>query len=104
MTLVHIDSGICGFSTHVRLAKIDQKSVSISLESGCEQVAALAKQLGRLSLADVFSRISQNPVYQKAEACRLHPSCPVPCGVLKGAEVELGLALKKDVVIELRDD
>jgi len=41
--------------------------------------------------------IHQNPVYMKAGQCKLHASCPVPCGVIKAAEAELGLALEKDV-------
>jgi hypothetical protein len=29
----------------------------------------------------------------------LHPSCPVPAGIIKAVEVEAGLALPKDVAI-----
>jgi hypothetical protein len=39
--------------------------------------------------------INKNPIYENAGKCNLHSSCPIPCGVIKAAEVELELALKK---------
>jgi hypothetical protein len=48
--------------------------------------------------------INQNPIYVEAGKCKLHNSCPVPCGIAKAAEAELGLALKKNVKIEFQED
>lgn len=101
MTVVRVTSGICGFSTVVRVSQVDRRTVSVEIDSECKQVAALAKQLKSLDLKDVLRNpINENLVYRKAGECKLHPSCPTPCGVIKASEVELGLALVKEVRIE----
>ena len=105
MITVHIVSGICGLETEVRVCRIQRKSVRIAIRSDCEQVIALSNQLHKIDTMDVIKNpINKNPVYEKAGKCNLHASCPVPCGVIKAAEVELGLALMKDVRIIFQND
>ncbi len=100
MSVVHIESGICGFKTLVRASQIQGQGVGIVLESGCAQIMAFGGGLRELGIEDILKiPINQNPIYEKAGKCNLHASCPVPCGVIKAAEVELGLALKGDVRI-----
>jgi hypothetical protein len=48
--------------------------------------------------------MNKNKIYEKAGKCNLHPGCPVPCGVIKAAEVELGLALVRDVKIVFQNE
>lgn len=98
MSTVHVESGICGFSTTIRVSKGERRKVGLAIESTCEMVDALGSELQELNMLEVMKNpINQNPVYMKASECELHASCPVPCGIIKAAEVELGLALKKDV-------
>jgi len=105
MITVHIESGICGFCSLVRVSKGEGRRVGISIESDCKQITALDNELEELEMKDILKTpINQNPIYEKAGECSLHTSCPVPCGVVKAAEVELGLALKKNVKIEFRED
>ncbi len=100
MITVQIDSGICGFSTNVRASKLEGRSVGIALDSDCKHIMAFGSQLKELGMTDILKApINVNPVYETAGRCRLHSSCPVPCGVIKAAEVELGLALRRDVQI-----
>jgi len=98
MTKVHVESGICGFSSTIRVSKGKRRKVGLVIESTCEMVDVLGSELQELDMLDVMKNpIHQNPVYMKAGQCKLHASCPVPCGVIKAAEAELGLALEKDV-------
>ncbi|MBW2093971.1 MAG: hypothetical protein JRI80_03705 [Deltaproteobacteria bacterium] len=61
---------------------------------------ALEKQLRKIEMSDVIKNpINKNPIYEKAGRCNLHSSCPVPCGIIKAAEAELGLAVTNDVTI-----
>lgn len=100
MVYVRIESGICGLHTEVRASRTQRKGVSIALQSDCKKVTTLGDGLQKLDLMDVLKNpINKNPVYENAGRCKLHSSCPVPCGVIKAAEVELGLALMKDVRI-----
>ena len=100
MTTVQIQSGICGFSTTVRVFKSEKKKLNVFIESTCEFIERLNNQLQNLSIRDVLKNpINRNPVYVNAGLCNLHASCPVPCGIIKAAEVELGLALKRNVEI-----
>lgn len=105
MITVHIESGICGLNTVVRAFKTQRKSVGIAIKSDCKQVTALENQLRKIEMMDVIKNpINKNLIYEKAGKCNLHSSCPVPCGVIKAAEAELGLALTKDVRILFQND
>lgn len=105
MTTVNIESGICGFCSTVRATKTKKMGMEINIVSDCKQITALGSQIQNMGMKDVLKNpINKNPVYEKAGECNLHTSCPVPSGVLKAAEAELGLALKKNVKIEFRDD
>ncbi|NIS69190.1 MAG: hypothetical protein GTO12_09635 [Proteobacteria bacterium] len=100
MITVQIDSGICGFSTTVRASKLESRSVGIALDSDCKHIKSFGNELKELGMIDILRvPINLNPVYETAGKCRLHSSCPVPCVVIKAAEVALGLALKRDVQI-----
>jgi hypothetical protein len=104
MTRVRVKSGVCGFEAQIDVHKTEKSKVTISLSSNCQQIGCLAKELTDLTMMEVLKPpIYKNPVYEKAGQCGLHNSCPVPSGVLKAAEVELGLALKKDAVIEFHE-
>lgn len=105
MITVRIESGICGFYTTVRASKTKQRTIEMAIESDCKQITALSNHIESMGLRDVLKTpINKNPVYEKAGTCNLHSSCPVPCGVLKAAEAELGIALKKDAKIEFLDE
>ncbi|GBC62921.1 hypothetical protein DENIS_3905 [Desulfonema ishimotonii] len=100
MTSLEIDSGICGFSTVVRVSATPGESAAVEIESKCKQIANLAAQLHTVDGTDLFKKtINRNPVYEKAGACGLHAGCPVPCGIIKAVEAELGFALKKGASI-----
>ena len=103
MTRVDIEAGICGVYARVHAVKRGGRSVEITIESDCKQVIALGESLNHLDIQGLFHRpFNLNPVYEKAGRCHLHPGCPVPCAVIKAAEIELELALKKDVKLTFK--
>ena len=100
-----IKPGICGFQTIVRICKDHKTGRYVTVESECEQALLLGRHLKKTRLVDMIQGpIDQNPVYQLASSCHIHPSCPVPCGIIKAVEVALGVALPKEVRIELKGD
>lgn len=104
MVTVYVDPGICGLNTVIRAYRLQRESVGITIKSDCKHVMALEDELQRLDLKDIVKvPINKNTIYEKASKCYLHPSCPIPCAVIKAAEVALELAAKKDVKIEFKD-
>ena len=41
--------------------------------------------------------LTQNPVYQAAQASGCHTSCAIPCAVIKAVEVAMGMAVARQV-------
>ncbi|ADC65899.1 conserved hypothetical protein [Ferroglobus placidus DSM 10642] len=91
----------CGYKSEVIAKKID-KSVKIEIISECEDVRKFGEELPILSAKDVLTRIPENIVYKKANL--KHSTCIIPWVVLKAAEIELGLNVKRLPRIKFEDD
>lgn len=100
MTQVRIEAGICGLVTIVSASKEGLDSVNINLESDCPKVIRFYQDITSIDMMGILSTGQDNPVLNTAVKYKLHPSCPVPVGVLKAAEVAIGIALPKDAVIK----
>ena len=99
MTTVRVNPGVCGFTAVVKIEKDEGRAFSVTIESECEMVTKLGRELAVLDFMDAFRSIADNPVYRKGSVCLKHVSCPVPAGILKALEVEAGLALPRDAGI-----
>jgi hypothetical protein len=104
MTKVIVNSGICGFSVTITAEKDRDKNIRVSLDTECEMVKEMEKDIPILNMMSVFTAHLNNPVYRSASAHVKHTACPVMSGILKAVEVEAGLALPKDVSIVFRKD
>jgi hypothetical protein len=99
MTRVNVDSGICGFTSTIEVSKLSAKRVRVDITSECEMVSKLGEQLYDVELRNAL-KLPENPLLCKgAHRYIRHVACPVPIAILKAIEVEVGLALAKDVVI-----
>ena len=99
MTRVVVKAGACGFTSVVRAEKGPERTVDITVESGCAMVQKMAAEVTRLGRRDALIGILQNPVYRAAGRHLKHAACPVPAAVLKALEVEAGLNVAKDATI-----
>ena len=99
MTTVVVDAGVCGFSTKVEIYRLSARTVSVVLTSDCEMVSQVAEQIRELDWQDTLRESKDSLVYKSALQCIKHTSCPVPLGIIKAIEVEVGVALPKDVAI-----
>ena len=104
MTKVVVTAGACGFTSVIRAEKAPQRSVDITVESGCAMVQKMAAEIARLGRHDALVGILNNPVYLAAGRHLKHAACPVPAAVLKALEVEAGLNVKKDATIVFAQD
>jgi len=102
MCKMAIDPGICGFQSEVEVKKKERRKVGVNIYSECPQLVQLNEMLDSLDLRDIFMPPIRNIVFTLSEKAGCHASCPVPLAVLKCAEVELGLALPRDVMMSFR--
>ena len=107
MTKVRIEPGVCGLITTVTAESEDQQEVTIMVASGCESVRKMMEALG--DTFDTYelclTKPGVGPLYEYAsENFPGHASCPVIAGIIKCAEAECKLALKRDVSIQFVED
>ena len=99
-TCLHVDPGICRFPCTVYAQKVGKRRVKLWIEgSECKQIQLLSELVGEIDFRDVLKPITANPVFVSAEKAGCHSSCPVPTALIKVAEVALGLALRRDVIM-----
>ena len=96
---LEVDPGVCSFTCRIRAFKDEKHTVRFEIQSDCEQIQNLAGDLGKIGMKDLFLPLSRNPIFLCAEESQCHLACPIPCALVKAAEVALGLALPKKVTI-----
>ena len=100
---VNVDPGICGLKSTIRIKSEDMMSAQVSLESDCPDIRKIGENIGGIdSMKDVFAKLGDSSVYALGKEYCSHGTCPVPGAILKGVEAACGLALPKDVHIEIR--
>lgn len=102
MTRVEVRAGACGFTALVEVARED-RGFRVSIRSECEMVRRLGARLPVSPAGRFAARFRENPVFEVADGCVAHPSCPVLVGVLKAVEVEAGASLPAAVMIRFLD-
>ena len=97
---IFVEPGICGFSCQVEARRQDKQRAIIQITgSECELIQKLAENLKEVTVEDIFTPHTKNPVFKAAELAGCHLTCPVPVALLKAAEAALELALPRDVCI-----
>jgi hypothetical protein len=99
---VTVNPGACGFTCTIAAKKIDRRKVAVTISgSQCRQIQKLAGCVTAMTLRELFTPLTRNPVYVGAEQAGCHPSCPVPSAVLKAAEVAMEMAVPRDVQFQV---
>jgi hypothetical protein len=97
-TCMTVEPGVCGFVCRIAARPSGKRAVSVNIQdSECRQIQQMAEKVRELTLKELFTPISRNPVYQAAQQSGCHASCVVPAAVLKTVEVAMGMALARDV-------
>ena len=95
---ITVEPGACGFTCVIRARQVEKRSVAIEITgSECGQIKQLAEQLELLSLKDLFTPLTRNPVYKAAEIAGCHADCVIPSAVLKASHTALGMAVARPV-------
>jgi len=101
-----IDAGICGFHTKVVATSEDCQFVRFDITTSCDKIRDLADSLQEKGGIDAFLEISptdksviMNCVKSKLTGCCA--GCAVAVGIFKAMQVAAGLALAKDININI---
>ncbi len=102
MSKATVHAGICGYTTTIEAQANSKYHVCLNIQSDCKHIQKLAENLSEVNaLQEIsFRRGMPEALSRGAEFCT-HAACPVPVGIIKAVEVAAGLALPKDVKIEI---
>ena len=106
---VTVDAGICGFTTIIKAASEDNMNVDLKVVSPCEVIKDLTEKYKEITPINAYQelgpqtesailKISRLVLVEKG-ACE---ACAVPAAVCKAMYIAAGLALPKDVVMEIQ--
>ena len=104
-----VQAGICGLRTHVTAHGGGGYSVSFDIVTDCETIASLAAGLSERGPFNALEEIDPRTSSGLLAVVSTHlkgccAGCAVPVGLFKAMQVAAGLALPKDVAIELSVD
>jgi len=101
-----IQAGVCGFRTQGAAVSEDSQHVTFRIESDCAKIVTLAQQLADQKPLDAYGEIDGRKESILLETARgvltgCCAGCAVPTGLFKAMQVAAGLALPKDITINL---
>ena len=105
---IKVDAGICGFKTVITASSEDNMTVELKVVSPCETIKELAVRYREKSPVNAYQELGpQNEsvimqvsrsVLMKKGCCE---ACVVPAAVCKAIHVAAGLALPKNVTLDI---
>ena len=103
--LARIEAGVCGFETTVSADSPDERMVTLTIETDCEKVLALAEALNARQI-DAFQETARGSAGVVLSAAREMLSgccaaCAVPVGIFKSVQVAARVALPRDINVSL---
>lgn len=103
--IVNVMAGICGMETEIRAiaqGRSKSKRIRLEIKSDCGNIRKLAEELQEVNPYEEigFSATGPKTLRLAAKHCK-HAACPVPSAIIKAVEVASGLALPKDVLIQV---
>jgi hypothetical protein len=104
MSIVKVDAGVCRFKTKIKVKKTGQNTCKVTIESDCPAVKKVAQELSECNIGELKKSFVDSIVYNICAKYLKHVTCPVPTAILKAVEVGFGLALPKDVYIEIKEE
>ncbi len=102
MTAVEVDCGICGHHAIVEVSRESKTHIRVSVQTECEMLSSAVEQVDGAAWREALNPRNPNSVHAVMFQVIKHAGCPVPAAVAKAIEVEVGVALPRDVSISFR--
>jgi hypothetical protein len=99
VTAVEVDCGICGHHALVEVSREPRTHVRVSVQTDCEMLSSAVEQVDGADWREALSPRNPNSVHAVMFQVIKHAGCPAPAAVAKAIEVEVGVALPRDVSI-----
>ena len=97
-TKLVVDAGICGRTATIDVVSLPGHKATVTLTSDCEMVSKMGEWLKELNWLSLWERRGDGySAYKAALRSIKDITCPVPVAILKAIEVEVGIALPKDI-------
>ncbi len=97
MTKAYLNAGSCGYTVGITVERLDKTKLNIMLDTDCEMVKLMEDDIKGSNWKKLLKKISDSTVYISASKRVKHTGCPVPMAIIKAIEVELGIAVPKEV-------
>jgi hypothetical protein len=99
-----VNAGACGFNTFIEVVAENKRSALLNIKTECPNLKPIENQLKSVdAYKECFAKVGQSGIYQICGQYCKHAACPVPTAILKGIEAACGLALPKNVSIDVRE-
>jgi len=105
---VKVDAGICGFKTVITANSEDSMRVELKIVSPCETIKELSSLIKEKTPIDAYQELIpqhesiileiSRSILVKKGCCE---ACVVPVAICKAIHIAAGLALPKDVTLEI---
>lgn len=100
------DAGVCGMRTTIVAKADDLAAVSFEIDSDCEKIRRLAEALALAGFVDAYAEVGAgcDGVIMSAARATLRgccSACAAAIAVFKAMQVAAGLALPRDIHIQI---
>jgi len=105
MAICWVRAGECGKETTITARKKAQTHASIQVDTTCERIAELAKEIPEVDIGPEMTKpMRDTDVYRAAEKHCCRNSCIVPAAILKTVEVAGNIFPPEPAQIEFLED
>jgi hypothetical protein len=103
MAKTKVEAGICGFVTEIEADSKDFQNVSFSISTNCNNLAKLPEIIKTCDAYHELKNGSEGDIFRvtKSELKSMCTACVVPSAIFKTMQVAAGLALPKNVSIDI---
>jgi hypothetical protein len=103
--IVKVNPGVCGLKTTIVASSENNRQAALDIKTDCPNLKPLESELKTAdAYKEVFAKFGKSGIFETTAKYCKHSACPVPTAILKGIEASCGLALPRDVTIEIRLD
>ena len=100
---VTVNAGVCGFKTVIISKAEDSRHASIEIKTECPNLKPIESEIITAdAYKECFAKVGKSGIYEIVSKYCKHSACPVPGAIIKGIEASCGLALPREVKIEIK--
>lgn len=100
---VTVNPGVCRFKTYIKSKPEDRRHAALEFKTECPNLKPLESELVSAdAYKECFAKVGKSGIYESASKYCKHAACPVPMAIIKGIEASCGLAVARDVKVEIK--